>query len=72
MSQQFRSRLKKFKWLEERLIEDAKRLREEDRLLKLSVACVQVLRKAPASRDRRARHRVAAISPTAAAEVGAA
>jgi len=46
MSQQLRSRLKKFKSLEERLIEDAKRLREEDRLLKLCVARVQVLRKA--------------------------
>jgi hypothetical protein len=46
MSQQLRSRLKRFKSLEERLIEDAKRLREEDRLLKLSVAREQVLRKA--------------------------
>ena len=46
MSQQLRDRLKKLTSLEERLIEDTKRLREEDRLLKLVVAREQILRKA--------------------------
>jgi hypothetical protein len=68
---QLRSRLKKFKSLEERLIEDAKRLREEDRLLKLCMARVQVLQKARQD-ETGARHRMAAICRTAAAEVGAA
>jgi hypothetical protein len=46
MSQQLRDRLKKLTSLEERLLEDTKRLREEDRLLKLVVANEQILRKA--------------------------
>ena len=47
MSQQLRDRLKKLTSLEERLIDDTKRLREEDRLLKLVVrAALRTARRA--------------------------
>ena len=63
---QQRSRLKQLKSLEERLAEDAKRLREEAKLLSPGYVRELVLRKARQA-DRLACKRVVAISRIAAA-----
>jgi hypothetical protein len=66
MSQQLRRRYKLVKSLEDRLNEEAKRLREEAELLLLLRA--QVLRKAPQAETPLARQRMAEIARTATAE----